>query len=160
MYSESPVIFRLIIWKNVKERSFSSSKCLTQSRREENDAVSGELRFPYSLCFLSERPTSLPLLERCSAVLLPSEPSTAPQSTPSFLIFVDLHSGFTSGYFRSINVHVSMSCLYFNLGGRGPAWAARDAKTPSPVQWNQQTPKPAEPRLTSVSICTLCVESN
>lgn len=100
--------------------------------REENDAVSGELRFPYSLCFLSERPTSLPLLERRSAVLLPSEPATAPQSTPSFLIFVDLRSGFTSGCFRPINVHVSMSCLYFNLGGCEPAWAARDAKTPSP----------------------------
>ena len=65
MYSESLVIFQLIIWKNVKERSFSSSKCLTQSREEENDAASGELRFLYSLCFPSERPTSLPLLAPC-----------------------------------------------------------------------------------------------
>ena len=66
-----------------------------------------------------------------SAVLLPSEPAAAPQSTRSFLIFVDLRSGFTFGCFRPINVHVSMSCLYFNLGGRGSAWAARDAKAPS-----------------------------
>ena len=37
----------LIIWKNVKERSFSSSKCLIQSKEEENDPASGELHFPH-----------------------------------------------------------------------------------------------------------------
>lgn len=34
LFSESPVIFPGIIWKSVKERSLSGSKCLTQSREE------------------------------------------------------------------------------------------------------------------------------
>lgn len=32
LFSESPVIFPVIIWKSVKERSLSGSKCLTQSK--------------------------------------------------------------------------------------------------------------------------------
>lgn len=34
LYSESPIIFSRIIWKSMKERHFSSSKCLTQSKGE------------------------------------------------------------------------------------------------------------------------------
>lgn len=34
LFSESPVIFPVIIWKSVKERSLSGSKCLTQSKEE------------------------------------------------------------------------------------------------------------------------------
>lgn len=34
LYSESPIIFPLIIWTSVKERSFSSSKCLTRSKEK------------------------------------------------------------------------------------------------------------------------------
>lgn len=34
LYSGSAFIFPLIIWKSVKERHFSNSKCLIQSREE------------------------------------------------------------------------------------------------------------------------------
>ena len=42
--------------------------------------------------------------------------------------FVNLCSGFTFWYFRPINVHIPMFCLYFNLGVCVPPWADHDAR--------------------------------
>lgn len=59
LFSESPVIFPLIIWKSVKERSLSSSKCLTQSKEEKNDAASGKRHFPVTSACSQRPPSSL-----------------------------------------------------------------------------------------------------
>ena len=147
LYSESPVIFQHI-WKNVKERSFRSSKRLIQSQ-ESNDTASGELCF--SLSLLTLWPPHLPPSPRWESAQHCYCPAKQPQPHCQLPLphFVNLCSGCTFWYFRPINVHIPMFCLYFNLGVCDPPWADhvqgvggyhQVERWPS-IHWNRQPPK-------------------
>lgn len=68
LYSESPVIFPLIIWKSVKERSLSGSKCLTHNQNRKK-------------CQFQASPTSVSLL-----ALTPSLPPSSPTISPFLML--------------------------------------------------------------------------